>query len=176
MCPTWVRGHCHSLPWSCSRLTPSGHAGPRQRHIDPSTGLCRARDRFNDLLAASDVVVVCCPLTPQTRDLFHDAAFEAMKDTALIVNVTRGAIINNEALARALEGGKIRGAGLDVTSPEPLPADHALWRQKNVIITPHTAGASQTRVHRNVARFVANLRRYREGAALEGEIDKLKGF
>lgn len=133
-------------------------------------------DRFEELLRASDVVMVCCPLTPQTRHLFDDAAFEAMKNTALIVNVTRGAIIDNEALARALAAGKVRGAGLDVTSPEPLPIDHTLWQQKNVIITPHTAGASQTRVHRNVARFVANLRKYREGAALEGEIDKVKGF
>jgi phosphoglycerate dehydrogenase-like enzyme len=133
-------------------------------------------DRFNDLLAASDVVVVCCPLTKLTRNMFADAAFDAMSRTAFLINVTRGPIVDNDALARALEAGKIRGAGLDVTSPEPLPAGHALWKQKNVIITPHTAGASQMRVHRNVARFVANLRKYREGAALEGEIDKQKGF
>jgi phosphoglycerate dehydrogenase-like enzyme len=133
-------------------------------------------DRFDDLLRASDVVVVCCPLTHLTRNLFDDAAFEAMKESAFLINVTRGPIVDGEALARALSAGTIRGAGLDVTSPEPLPADHPLWQQENIIITPHTAGASQFRVHRNVARFVGNLRKYREGAALEGEIDKLKGF
>jgi len=133
-------------------------------------------DRFFDLLAQSDVVMVCCPLTHETRNLFNDAAFDAMKQTALIVNVTRGPIIDGDALVRALSGGKIRGAGLDVTPIEPLPADHPLWEQQNILITPHTAGASQARVHRNVARFVGNLRKYREGAALDGEIDKIKGF
>ncbi len=133
-------------------------------------------DRFPELLNKSDIVMVCCPLTPETRNLFNDAAFDEMKPNALIINVTRGPIIDGDALVRALAGGKINGAGLDVTPIEPLPADHALWQQRNVIITPHTAGASQARVHRNVSRFVSNLRRYREGAVLEGEIDKVKGF
>lgn len=133
-------------------------------------------DRFDDLLRISDIVMVCCPLTKETRGMFNDRAFSLMKPSSLIVNVTRGAIIDCEALARALAAGTIRGAGLDVTSPEPLPADHPLWDQPNVLITPHTAGASQARVHRNVSRFVENLRRYREGAALEGEIDKVKGY
>jgi phosphoglycerate dehydrogenase-like enzyme len=133
-------------------------------------------DRFEDLLRASDVVVSCCPLTRLTRNLFDDAAFDAMKDSAFLINVTRGPIVDGDALARALSGGKIRGTGLDVTPVEPLPVDHPLWQQENLIITPHTAGASQMRVHRNVARFVTNLRKYREGAALEGEIDKVKGF
>jgi phosphoglycerate dehydrogenase-like enzyme len=133
-------------------------------------------DRFDDLLRISDVVMVCCPLTKETRGMFDDRAFDLMKPTSLIVNVTRGPIIDGDALARALSSGKIRGAGLDVTPIEPLPADHALWQQTNILITPHTAGASQARVHRNVSRFVANLRKYREGAALEGEIDKIKGF
>lgn len=133
-------------------------------------------DRFHELLSLSDIVIVCCPLTAETRDLFNDAAFDAMRPNAILVNVTRGPIINADALVRALSGKKIRGAGLDVTPIEPLPVDHALWQQDNLLITPHTAGASQARVHRNVSRFVSNLRKYREGAALEGEIDKIKGF
>jgi phosphoglycerate dehydrogenase-like enzyme len=133
-------------------------------------------DRFDDLLRISDIVMVCCPLTKETRGMFNDNAFNLMKQTAIIVNVTRGPIIDGDALVRALAGGKIGGAGLDVTPIEPLPADHPLWEQGNILITPHTAGASQARVHRNVSRFVTNLRKYREGMALEGEIDKLKGY
>jgi phosphoglycerate dehydrogenase-like enzyme len=77
---------------------------------------------------------------------------------------------------RAVKSGSLGGAGLDVTPIEPLPREHDLWQFPNVIITPHTAGASQYRAHRNVRRFVDNLRRYRAGQPLEGLIDKAKGY
>ena len=99
-----------------------------------------------------------------------------MKPSALLINVTRGAIINGEALVQALAGGKIAGAGLDVTPQEPLAPDHALWSLDNVIMTPHTAGASQLRADRNVDRFVENLRRFRRGQPLIGLIDKALGY
>jgi phosphoglycerate dehydrogenase-like enzyme len=133
-------------------------------------------DRFHELLAASDVVTVCCPLTRNTRGLFDDRAFAAMKPGAFLVNVTRGAIIDEGALLRALSEGRIAGAGLDVTPVEPLPPESPLWTLPNVVITPHTAGASQMRARRNVARFIENLRRYRRGEPLEGLIDKQKGY
>lgn len=133
-------------------------------------------DRFGDLLAASDVVVVCCPLTPLTRGLFNDDAFARMKPASLIVNVTRGPIIDADAITKALREGKITGAGLDVTPIEPLPEDHPLWAMPNTVITPHIAGASQMRARRNVRRFIDNLVRYRKGEPLEGVIDKQKGF
>jgi phosphoglycerate dehydrogenase-like enzyme len=133
-------------------------------------------DRFHDLLAASDVVVVCCPLTPETRGLFNDAAFAAMKPDSYLVNVTRGPIVDAGAIVRALRGGPLAGAGLDVTPIEPLPEDHELWTFPNVMITPHTAGASQYRAGRNVQRFIKNLGHYRNGTPLEGQIDKTKGF
>ena len=132
-------------------------------------------DRFHDFLRECDVVFVCCPLTPKTRDLFDDAAFDQMKPTSYVVNVTRGPIINADAITKALREGKIAGAGLDVTPIEPLPADHPLWQFPNVVITPHTAGASQFRARRNTRRFIVNLRHYRNGEDLEGEIDKQKG-
>ena len=93
-------------------------------------------DRFYDLLEQSDVVSVCCPLTQRTRGLFDREAFRHMKPGALLVNVTRGPIIDGDALLEALEHGLISGAGLDVTSPEPLPADSPLWDHPHVIITP----------------------------------------
>jgi D-3-phosphoglycerate dehydrogenase len=146
--------------------------------VDPSPDVSElwGMDRFHDLLARSDVIVVCCPLTPLTRGMFDDAAFSAMKPTAYIVNVTRGPIIGRDAIANALKTGKIAGAGLDVTPIEPLPEDDELWTLPNVVITPHTAGASQFRAHRNVLRFVENLKHYRRGEPLEGLIDKAKGF
>ncbi|MGH6912967.1 MAG: D-2-hydroxyacid dehydrogenase [Geminicoccales bacterium] len=133
-------------------------------------------DRFPDLLGRSDVVTVCCPLTKATRGLFDAAAFAAMKPTASIVNVTRGPIDDGDALVAALREGAIGGAGLDVTPIEPLPPDHPLWQMPNVVITPHTAGASQMRGHRNIERFVENLRCYRAGHPLDGLIDKQKGY
>lgn len=145
---------------------------PRPPEVSDLWGM----DHFPELLRRSDVVTVCCPLTAATRGLFDAAAFAAMKPTAYIVNVTRGPIIDGDALVEALRAGTIGGAGLDVTPVEPLPADHPLWQMPNVVITPHTAGASQMRGRRNIERFVENLRRYRSGETLDGLIDKEKGY
>ena len=133
-------------------------------------------DHFHDLLGASDVVVICCPLTEATRGLLDNQAFAAIKPGSYLINVTRGPIIDGDALVIALRDGKVAGAGLDVTPVEPLPPEHPLWRMPNVVITPHTAGASQMRGHRNVQRFIENLRCYRAGQPLDGLIDKQKGY
>lgn len=132
--------------------------------------------RLSDVLGASDVVAICCPLTEATTGLFDDAVFAAMKPGAILVNVTRGEVVDDAALVRALESGRLGGAALDVTPVEPLPADHPLWRFDNVVITPHTAGASQHRGRRNLARFCDNLRRYRAGQELIGLVDKRAGY
>ena len=133
-------------------------------------------NHFDEMLGQCDVVTICCPLTNETRGFINDAVFAAMKPGALLINVTRGPIVDADSIVRALESGKLGGAGLDVTPIEPLPEDHKLWTFPNVVITPHTAGASQYRARRNVARFIENLRHYRAGEPLEGEIDKQKGF
>jgi phosphoglycerate dehydrogenase-like enzyme len=133
-------------------------------------------DRMHEMLAASDVVTICCPLTKETHAFIDDAAFGAMKEGAYVVNVTRGPIVDEGAIVRAVQSGKLGGAGLDVTPIEPLPADHVLWTFPNVVITPHTAGASQFRARRNVGRFIDNLSRYRNGEPLDGVIDKQKGY
>jgi phosphoglycerate dehydrogenase-like enzyme len=131
---------------------------------------------FASLLADSDVVAVCCPLTQDTRNLFDRDAFARMKRSAYLVNVTRGEVMDEAALVHALQSGQIRGAALDVAPREPLPADSPLWRMPNVVMTPHTAGASQFRAARNLDRFITNLERLRLGAPLEGLIDKEKGY
>ena len=132
--------------------------------------------RLPELLAASDVVAICCPLTAATKHLFDDAAFAVMKNGAILVNVTRGEIVDGDALVRALASGRLAGAALDVAPREPLPADHPLWSFDNVVMTPHTAGASQFRAGRNLARFCENLRRYRAGEDLVGLVDKQAGY
>ena len=128
------------------------------------------------LLEESDVIAICCPLTEETRDLFDDATFAQMKSSAILINVTRGEIVNAEALVRAIESGAIAGAGLDVTPDEPLPAEHPLWGLETVVMTPHTAGASQFRAGRNLDRFVENLRRFQNGRPLIGVVDKELGY
>jgi phosphoglycerate dehydrogenase-like enzyme len=132
--------------------------------------------RLDDLLAESDVVASGLPLTEETRNLFDARAFGLMKPTAIFLNVTRGEVYDGLALAQAIEAGEIYGAALDVAPEEPLPADHPLWTTKNVVMTPHTAGASQLRVGRNLDRFCRNLAHYRAGEPLEGAIDKELGY
>ena len=131
---------------------------------------------FGSLLGDADVLAVCCPLTAETRGRFAAAAFRRMKPEAILVNVTRGEVMVEADLVAALEGGQIGGAALDVAPREPLPADSPLWALPQVVMTPHTAGASQFRAARNLDRFVANLGRWRRGEALEGLVDKQLGY
>jgi phosphoglycerate dehydrogenase-like enzyme len=133
-------------------------------------------DRLDELLAASDVVAIGAPLTADTRGLFGDKAFSKMKRGAFLVNVTRGEIVDGDALVAALRDGRLGGAALDVAPREPLPADHPLWSLPNVVMTPHTAGASQLRAPRNVTRFCENLRRAQRGEPLVGVVDKHLGY
>ena len=133
-------------------------------------------DRFHDLLSESDVVSICAPLTPETHGMFDDAAFAQMKSHALLINVTRGKIVDGPALLRALTSESIGGAGLDVTPEEPLPLDSPLWDLPNVIITPHVAGGSPIRLDRTVELFCDNLERLLVGKPLLSVIDKAKGY
>ena len=133
-------------------------------------------DRFYDLLEESDIVVICLPLTPETRGVFNAKAFSHMRNHALLINVTRGDIVDGPSLLEALEKGAIGGAGLDTSPGEPLPDDHPLWNMENVVVTPHTAGGSPVRVARIVDVFCDNLKRYLEGRPLTGVIDKHKGY
>ena len=132
--------------------------------------------RFDELLRSSDVLAICCPLTNETRGKLNREAFETMKSSAYLVNVTRGEVMVEDDLVEALKNGKIRGAALDVTPREPLPSDSALWELENVVMTPHTAGASQFRAQRNLDRFLNNLQRYLSSEPLEGLIDKQLGY
>ncbi len=133
-------------------------------------------DKFDDLLAESDVVAICCPLTDETRGMFNLEAFNKMKRRSIVVNVTRGPIIDEESLVTALRDDIIAGACLDVLPQEPLPEDHPLWSMDNAVLTPHIAGASPYRPERVVKLFCENLERLRAGQELVGVIDKKKGY
>jgi phosphoglycerate dehydrogenase-like enzyme len=133
-------------------------------------------DRMNDLLGGSDVVVIALPLTKATHHLFTRDLFRRMRRTAILINVTRGAIVYGEDLVAALDEGLIFAAGLDVTDPEPLPPGHELWTHPRAIVTPHTAGGSPRRAGRAIATFCENLERMRTGRPLLALIDKRKGY
>jgi phosphoglycerate dehydrogenase-like enzyme len=133
-------------------------------------------ERLPRLLGESDAVVICAPLTARTLGLFDRGAFERMQRHAVLVNVTRGAIVDESSLLAALREGLIAGVGLDVTPTEPLPDDHPLWSMPNVVITPHVAGASPRRLDRAVGLFCENLQRFKAGQELRSLIDKRKGY
>ena len=133
-------------------------------------------DGLMPFLAQSDILMVCCPSTPETHKLLSHAQFNQMPDSSYVVNVSRGKVIDEEALIAALRGGKLAGAGLDVTYTEPCPPDNPLWEQENVILTSHSAGASQHIRRRAMQLFIDNLHRYVAGEPLVNVVDKEKGY
>lgn len=133
-------------------------------------------DQLEEMARDSDVLAVCCPLTTETRGMIDAKIFSAMPAGSYVVSVTRGGIIDEAALVDALTSGHIAGAGLDVAAEEPLPDNSPLWSIDNVVITPHTAGASQHRIDRVRQRVFRNIRQLRDGEPLEGLIDKHKGY
>ncbi len=149
---------------------------PMDVDVPEGVEYCRKLDGLHDLLEVSDVVAICAPLTPETEGMFDRDAFNRMQSHAILVNVTRGPIMDEEALVEALETGSIGGAGLDVVPEEPMPDDHPLWRFDNVVITPHSAGGSPHRMDRSVDLFCDNLTRLLAGESLTSVIDKSKGY
>jgi phosphoglycerate dehydrogenase-like enzyme len=128
------------------------------------------------LLAESDVVVVVLPLTPETRGLLGAEALARMKPGALLVNVARGGIVDEAALADALEGGRLAGAACDVFEQEPLPGSSPLWRTRNLLVTPHVAGLTRDYMDRVGEIFFENVRRLERGEPLVNEIDRARGY
>jgi phosphoglycerate dehydrogenase-like enzyme len=132
-------------------------------------------DELNSLAAKADVIVNALPLTDATSGLLDGEFFATIKEGAIFINVGRGRTVDTGALLGALESGRVSGAGLDVTDPEPLPANHALWQRENVIITPHVAGRGGEFERRSVL-LIENIRRYIAGDALLNVVDPEKGY
>lgn len=128
--------------------------------------------RMDELLKESDFVVIAAPHTPNTVKMFGLAQFHSMKDTAYLINVGRGVIVDLESLVAALRDGVIAGAALDVFETEPLPVDHPLWQMDNVLITPHVASASPRIADRHLGVLLENITRFRNAKTLKNIADK----
>jgi len=133
-------------------------------------------DRLDDVISQSDFLVLAAPLTERTRYLINAERLARMKPEAYIINVARGALIDEAALVEALRNRRIGGAALDVFDHEPLPADSPLWDLDNLVITPHTAATSDKMWERHYALIKENLRRYFDGEPLLGLVDKQVGY
>lgn len=145
--------------------------GTRRTPVEsPAVDLFLPPEQLHALLTQSDYVVLSVPLTEATLHSIGRAEFEAMRDDAILINVARGDVVDEPALIEALRAGTIRGATLDVTSTEPLPAESPLWTLPNCVLTPHDAGWSPRATERIAALFLDNLGRYIRGEPLRNEI------
>lgn len=132
--------------------------------------------RLDDLLVDSDVVVVAAPYTAETANLLDADRLAKMKPDAYLIVVSRGGIVDEGALVEALENGRLAGAALDVTKPEPPAPDSPLWDCPHLLLTPHTAGASQRKERRVVEIFKENIQRFQKGEPLLNLVDKTRGY
>jgi phosphoglycerate dehydrogenase-like enzyme len=131
---------------------------------------------FMEMVPQVDVLMSAAPLTKETKGMFNAAVFNRMKPGAYFINVSRGGLVDQDALVKALKEKKIQGAGLDVTTPEPLPHDDPLWTCPNVVITPHNSGQAPVRQERAIALIAENVRRYSNNLPLMNVVDKQKGY
>jgi phosphoglycerate dehydrogenase-like enzyme len=133
-------------------------------------------DWLPQMVPQVDILMSAAPHTRISEGMFNESVFRAMKRTAFFINVSRGKLVDTPALVRALEEGRIAGAGLDVTYKEPLPPDDPLWRAPNVIITCHTSAHSPKVENRMMDLFSENVRRYVTGLPLLNVVDKKRGY
>jgi len=148
----------------------------RTPELVPHVDLVLPPDRIDELLAAADYLVALLPLTPETKGRVGEREFRRMKPSAIFINVSRGPIVQEAALVRALREGWIAGAGLDVFDVEPLPEDHPLYEFPQVIVTPHVSGITPQFFGRIAKVFAQNLERYVDGQPLANVIDVARGY
>ncbi|WP_346912389.1 D-2-hydroxyacid dehydrogenase [Clostridium sp.] len=135
-------------------------------------------DKIDELLPRADVVALSLPGTKETYKLFSKERIDEMKKDSVLLNVGRGTAIDTEALCDALESGKLLGAALDVTDPEPLPKDHRIWGIKNAIITPHISGNYNLKeTHERIVKIaIHNLERFIKGEELRNVVNLSTGY
>jgi phosphoglycerate dehydrogenase-like enzyme len=149
-----------------------------RKNLEPIPNVSRVLglDSLSSLLPEADFVFLASALTEETRGLFDSKLFELMKDSAYLINVARGAIVDSVALENALISGQIAGAGIDVTDPEPLPLGHSLWNCPNLIITPHTADTPEMCIRLLSARIVENVKALNAAKPLVGQVNLKLGY
>jgi phosphoglycerate dehydrogenase-like enzyme len=149
-----------------------------RRHPTPTESVTRvfAAHELGTMLPLCDFVVLVVPATPESTRMIGEQELKLMKPTAHLINIGRGSVVDESALIRALQEGRIAGAGLDVFEQEPLPADSPLWSLDNVIITPHISGEPEGYPARVIDIFSTNLERLRTGQALKNRVDFTRGY
>ena len=145
---------------------------PAPEYVD----LLTTGDRLDELLPQTDVLVICLPLTDETRGLFDARRLGLLRPGAYVVNIARGPILDTQALIDALDRGHLAGACLDVTDPEPLPMDHELWWHEGVTITPHVASRAELTGERRDALVRENMERFIAGEPLLNVVDRELGY
>jgi phosphoglycerate dehydrogenase-like enzyme len=133
-------------------------------------------DMLDQVIPEADVVFISVPHTEKSHKMMGARQFELMKQDSIFIAVSRGGIYDMGGLVKALDSKKLRGAGVDVTDPEPLPKGHALWKFPNAIVTPHIAGRSDRDRGRMLGTIKENIRRFAEGMPLINVVDKQKGY
>lgn len=166
-----VARHAHEFGMTvvATREHPQRGAPATVARIYPSADIDR-------LLSECDWVVLAVPVTRETNRLVNAARLAKMKPEAYLINVGRGTLVDEKALAAALRERKIAGAALDVFEKEPLPADSPLWDMENLLITPHSAGLTDKLWERHYQQVTGNLRRYLSGQPLLSTVEKRAGY
>jgi D-2-hydroxyacid dehydrogenase (NADP+) len=152
--------------------------GCRRRADQPLEGVDEiySPDQLHEMIAQADHVAITLPLTPRTQGMFGTEEFKILEETAIIYNIGRGAIIKQDELIDALNQGLIAGAGLDVTSPEPLPEDSPLWDTPGVLVTAHSCGSTPYCWDRGIEIGAENVRRFRNDEPLLNVVDEREGY
>jgi len=145
-------------------------------HKDELVEQIYSPDRRIEMLSRCDYVVATAPLTSETRGMIGEPEFAALKPNAVVINVGRGPVIDEEALIRALSEGRIKGAALDVFNHEPLPKDHPFYKLENVLLCPHCADHTHDWLDNAMQLFIAQFERFRRGQPLMNVVDKKLGY
>lgn len=148
----------------------------RQSQPLPNFDKVVGANEWKELLPESEFVVIAAPLTPETKGLIDLETLRLFRPDSYLINIARGAIVEESALTKALQEGWIAGAALDTVFTEPLPAESPLWTLPNVFITPHCSGNSPRVKERTIALFLENFTRYRQGQQLRNVVDKTAGY
>jgi phosphoglycerate dehydrogenase-like enzyme len=162
-------------PMGMKVLAVRRHASTPQS-TDPLAEEIYTPERRLEMISRCDYVVVATPLTSETRGMIGEAEFAAMKPTAVMINVGRGPVINEEAMIRALSSGRIKGAALDVFDHEPLPAGHPFYKLENVLLSPHCADHTPDWLDNAMKFFIEQYERFRKGEPLLNVVDKKLGY
>ena len=190
---TWFAGSVTPIEGSTALILGLGHTGCAVARRFNSMGMhvvgTRARttatefvdevhppESLFDLLPRADVIVCTVPLIKSTRNLLSTEAFDCLKPGCVLIDVSRGGVVNEQALLSALESGKLHAAALDVFEQEPLSANHPFWNMDNVLLTPHCSSVYEGWESKSVELFSANLSRYCEGRPLQNIVDPDRGY